>query len=652
MASRQAGSRRTGRHPTKQEREEWRIRQAAFTAEKLLDDILERKAAAISQWEDLTLRRLAPEPEDIHIYPLTERTEEMSIRDWWYRYNVSTSVREPEVTLELCERRPNGRLSPMAVVGDLYRLTLHHTNGTEFRDVNILVESLESARAEGSLLFYSCFDACNTDTALSVPLTAWQNYLAFRSDEDGIKQEMDTRLLYIAMCNLSSVGPSVTLDAFRDITTGQLNLMRSEMRPGRFYMRPDTTQAQLATQEGITFELLRMSPVVARTPPTPNYYSIRRRTAHWQEGQPRSFSRQPSIAEVALGASYSPRSSRSSSRSSTSRRARRSARLGGGQGASVAPSVTGRELPKCVMDLIASCLNPTSEENTRSRELGRSLAEAARRSPRGGPLPRSWESPSSTMVNTSERASTTSSTADTTSPPGAELSVMEESCVITSTRSSLNLSEYEAMGDTRMFVDDLAAARHESSGMERSTQTMTDFSLISGIAHLAVTLNSTREGSEEGRSADVASSEEGRAQQGNLSESFEMNVSLGTGRNLNVNIGADTSFPFEDSLTLWLASPHNESRVVTISTTDDSANQSGLLENYHDGDDDRGPEGRGHGGRAAAVAIARGGVVHMRGHGGRQGTTPRTGPRRSLNDDLLDEECCTGVKPQGFKKHK
>ena len=128
-----------------------------------------------------------------------------------------------------------------------------------------------------------------------------------------------------------------------------------------------------------------------------------------------------------------------------------------------------------------------------------------------------------------------------------------------------------------MFVDDLAAARHESSGMERSTQTMTDFSLISGIAHLAVTLNSTREGSEEGRSADVASSEEGRAQQGNLSESFEMNVSLGAGRNLNVNIEADTSFPFEDSLTLWLASPHNESRVVTISTTDDSANQSGLL---------------------------------------------------------------------------
>ena len=127
MASRQAGSRRTGRHPTKQEREEWRLRQAAFTAEKLLDDILERKAAAISQWEDLTLRRLAPEPEDIHIYPLTERTEEMSIRDWWYRYNVLTSVREPEVTLELCERRPNGRLSPMAVVGDLYRLTLHHT---------------------------------------------------------------------------------------------------------------------------------------------------------------------------------------------------------------------------------------------------------------------------------------------------------------------------------------------------------------------------------------------------------------------------------------------------------------------------------------------------------------------------------------------
>ena len=204
-----------------------------------------------------------------------------------------------------------------------------------------------------------------------------------------------------------------------------------------------------------------------------------------------------------------------------------------------------------------------------------------------------------------------------------------------------------------MYVDDLAAVRHESSGMERSTQTLTDFSLISGIAHLAVTLNTTREDSDERGPEDVINTEEGRAQQGNLSESFEMNVSLGAGRNLNVNIEADTSFPFEDSLTLWLASPHNESRVVTISTTDDSANQSGLLENYHDGDDDRGQGGRGHGGRrATAVGVARGGVVHMRGHGGRQGTTPRAGPRRSLNEDLLDEDCYTGVKPQGFKKHK
>ncbi len=547
------------------------MRQAAFTAEKLLDEVIQRRGAALVEWEEINLRRLHPQSEDIHIYPINERTEEMVEKDHWYQWHICTDPRDPEVTLQLCERHPDGSLHCIAIAGDLYRLTLEHVNGCVFRDINILVESLESIMAPRSFLYYSCVDAGGTDTAYSVPITAWQNFLAFRSEEEGLKQEIETRLLYIALCNTSYTGP-VPLERFRNITSGALKQMKSEMLNGRFYRRPDIEDALLNTEEGAQIELLRMSPVLARrgSPSNLDYYSIRRRTAHWQEGVPRGFSRQPAIDDLELGASYSPKSSVCPSRSST-RRARRSARLNAIQGNPFPPSGLVRKLPQSVQHLIAECFNSNSVENVQSRNLGQALVNAAKISPRGGNVPRSWlqrteeGGRSSPSQNTS--ATSASSSRATTSPPGAEISAMEESLVNTSARSSVNRSELEAMGRSNIYVDDLSTLMdvHESTATnnDRGTQTIADFSLLSGIAHLAVNSGSQNDTSME--------------QQNESNDQLNVGIIPAGAESPTSDIEAEVSFPFEDSITLWLASRHNESQIVTINTSDSSANVSGLL---------------------------------------------------------------------------
>ena len=559
------------RDQTPAEREQWRMRQAAFTAEKLLDEVIQRRGAALAEWEEIGLRRLHPQSEDIHIYPINERTEMMVEQDLWYQWHICTDPRDPEVTLQLCERHPDGSLHCIAIAGDLYRLTLEHVNGCVFRDINILVESLESIMAPRSYLYYSCVDAGGTDTAYSVPITGWQNFLAFRSEEDGVKQEIETRLLYLALCNTSYTGP-VPLERFRNISSGALKQMKSEMLNGRFYKRPEIEDALLNTEEGAHIELLRMSPVLARrgSPSNLDYYSIRRRTAHWQEGVPRGFSRQPAIDDLELGASYSPRSSIASSRSST-RRARRSARLNALQGNAYPPSGLVRKLPHSVQQMISECFNSNSVENVQSRNLGQALMRAARVSPRGGNVPRSWPQMTDggdiTSPSQNTSATSRSSSRATTSPPGAEITAMEESLGNTSARSSINRSELEAMGSSNIYVDDLSTMDvHESTSTnnDRGTQTIADFSLLSGIAHLAVNSGSQNQF-------------ETSMNQDESTDQLNVGIIPAGAESPTSDIEAEVSFPFEDSITLWLASRHNESQIVTINTSDSSANVSGLL---------------------------------------------------------------------------
>ena len=251
------------------------------------------------------------------------------------------------------------------------------------------------------------------------------------------------------------------------------------------------------------------------------------------------------------------------------------ARENAAQGNVFPPSGFSRRMPESIRNLLTECLNANSEENVRSRNLGQALLKAARISPRGGNVPRSWlnmeteeEDPS-----TSRNTSATSSRA-TTSPPGAEISAMEESLVNTSTRSSINRSELEAMGASSMFVDDLSISvvAHESTANDKGNPAIADCSLLSGIAHLAVDASIEVEKAEEPESSMMA--EDAGPDPLNVGILPAGAESSSTSPS---DVEAEVSFPFEDSITLWLASPHNESQIVTINTSDSSANISGLL---------------------------------------------------------------------------
>ena len=152
------------------------------------------------------------------------------------------------------------------------------------------------------------------------------------------------------------------------------------------------------------------------------------------------------------------------------------------------------------------------------------------------------------------------------------------------------------MGAANMYVDDLSTSEvHESTSIERGTQTIADFSLLSGIAHLAVNPGSCDDAPMGQEDASIDPLNAGIIPAGEESSSSD--------------IEAEVSFPFEDSITLWLASRHNESQIVTINTSDSSANISGLLLailNPDGNDDDEGP-----GVAAVGGAIGGANVVNM-----------------------------------------
>ena len=96
--------------------------------------------------------------------------------------------------------------------------------------------------------------------------------------------------------------------------------------------------------------------------------------------------------------------------------------------------------------------------------------------------------------------------------------------------------------------------------------------------------------------------------------------------------------PFEDSITLWLASRHNESQIVTINTSDSSANISGLLFaiiNADDGNDGGdAPEGAVGGGDPRDRA----GVVNMSNNEGQPSPTLEEDSDSSFHTSCVIQE--------------
>ena len=193
-----------------------------------------------------------------------------------------------------------------------------------------------------------------------------------------------------------------------------------------------------------------------------------------------------------------------------------------------------------------------------------------------------------------------------------------------------------------MYVDDLSTSvtALESTSNDRGNPVIADCSLLSGIAHLAVDASFEVEGTEEPEISLMA--EESGPDPLNVGILPAGAESSSTSPS---DVEAEVSFPFEDSLTLWLAGPHNESQIVTINTSDSSANISGLLMALVANDD--GNEGGAGGGiivmaevEAGAGQAAEGGanVVNMSNQGEPSNPSQCGNMDGSFNASCLNEE--------------
>ena len=226
--------------------EELQVRHKALKAarKKAKADAKEQKEEdRMLQREDWKMMKVYPAKCYVAPYPLKERSGGMICRDQWYRYGIPEDRDDMEVTLQLW-RKPSGRPSSFdGVVGDLYSLFLEIPNGSGM-ELHIIVKSAEARLNPSLLLQFSVFDMGNGDKAYSVEYEAWQNYLLFR--EESNKEDLDSRLLYHAVCNRWEVG-AMPLNIFTKLATSDIIIMMQGMTPGGDYPRPTVAESQLAT---------------------------------------------------------------------------------------------------------------------------------------------------------------------------------------------------------------------------------------------------------------------------------------------------------------------------------------------------------------------------------------------------------------------
>ena len=227
--------------------EELQVRHKALKAARMKAKVearVRREEDRRVQVEEYRMLRVYPAKSFVAPYFLKERSGGMICRDQWYRYGIPEDKEDPEVTLQLWEKRPGREARFRGEVGDLYSLELELPSGTTL-DLNIIVQSIEVKKDPGLRMQFSVYDIGHEDKAYSVDQEAWQNYLIFRDETN--KEDMDCRLLYHAICNKYEVG-NVSLTDFAEFQTSSIVMMMQGMAPGGDYPRPTVDEACLTTE--------------------------------------------------------------------------------------------------------------------------------------------------------------------------------------------------------------------------------------------------------------------------------------------------------------------------------------------------------------------------------------------------------------------
>ena len=454
-----------GRIPKKMRsaEEEYKIRrdalQAARTKARIEDEErweeLRRKrrdgdddSRKVQGEEEVTVQRVAPEKEFVATYFLSERTPEMKARRLRYKFNVPEKEDEVEVTLEMFQRSKRRRVEQcLGEAGDLYLVNLHLPCGGKMA-INIIAESRESTMKPRSDLFYSCFDIGHCEKAFTVPMEAWQSYLLWWKNVEGIRNELDLRLLFIAIVNLDFIGRRVKIDEFRHATLNDIVLLMNSMMPGQTYERPNAEEALLTNREEPGIELLRMGKIAKV-----NLDNRFKYLGLSKKGKKQPVSK-PMVEMFIDDLNKSPISPRTSP---------------------LGPSPLSRgprfqstnlhfhfdhipKLPMAAGQIILNCLDYNSEENLQMRKLNEDVREFVSRDPR---KPR-------------KSASTLKSWSD----DGWKSTSAESS------NTSRNPSEAEAMGPDQDDDEDLNVAVNEG---DNDPPALANISLVSGLELLAVT---------------------------------------------------------------------------------------------------------------------------------------------------------------------
>ena len=405
----------------------------------------DQDARRVLEEEEVTVQRIAPEKEFVAKYFLSERTPEMKARRLRYKFIVSEEEDDDEVTLHMFQRSKRRRIErSLGEAGDLYRveLTLPGRGGKMF--FNIIAESQESSSKPKSDLFYSCFDIGHCDKAFTVPAEAWQTYLLWWPDEVEVRDEMDLRLLFIALVNLDIFGRRVSLDEFRLATLNDIIILMNSMTPGKTYPRPTTEEALLTNRTEPGQELLRMGKIAkANLAPRFNYLGVKRKP----KKQPLS---KPIVDLFVDDLSQTNKSPRTSPlRPIPNEQLHFNFNINVDQ----IP-----RLPIAAGQLILDCFNPNSEDNRFMQRVNADIRDFCARDPR---------TPAATLKSWKESGWKPTSSGKT--PP------------------SRNPSEEEAMGPD----DDLNIAVREDEDFQPD-HPLANISLTSGFELLAVS-NTSRE---------------------------------------------------------------------------------------------------------------------------------------------------------------
>ena len=394
MAARQSNSLKKIIEAEKGKQEEQQVRQAAVKAARVKARVEEatsstdapsssrlgeQKANSDDEydlykgWRDdaSSIRRIYPQHDDVAKYRLSERSPEMRLNGLWHKFNVPEDKRDPEISLQLRRHFDGHNISEfVAEVADLYSLKISLPAGGEV-DLNVLIPSAEARNNPDLMIPFDVVDCGQGTPAFKLDPHAWYNYLSFWEDVDGLKQELDSRLLYLAAGNQDHIG-TIPLEEFQKrMNQREAELLLASQRPGNCYPYPSVEQAQLATEDQLNWKKLQQAEALRGEMEDVDEVIDRSLSRRLLEmGCPRTPKRQPSIESTEedylhLGARRKkPRKSFHSSASSSS-------------------SNDTIELPLGAQRIILDSLDPEGEDMRHTRAVNAALDDLFKREDEG-----------------------------------------------------------------------------------------------------------------------------------------------------------------------------------------------------------------------------------------------------------------------------